>query len=198
MKITLQARPIRCALCHDEAYGALGRCALCGTLAHQDCFASLGRCPTLGCRGRLPLPQPVERVDLRAWLASAGKFVLSLLLEPCGCWVAVLVILGVIGALAVPAESTSSGANRDTCSEQIRAACWTFRERRGRLPQTLAELDEARLGPRYAAPLSRTRYSLARDQRRLLLVWTQGRETRALEIGPLTSSLNVAAVASGD
>ena len=66
------------------------------------------------------------------------------------------------------------------------------------LRRCLARLDEARLGPRYAAPLSRTRYSLARDQRRLLLVWTQGRETRALEIGPLTSSLNVAAVASGD
>lgn len=49
LSIHVQERPLRCALCHGDAFGSLRRCRRCGTLIHQDCAEAHPGCPTLGC-----------------------------------------------------------------------------------------------------------------------------------------------------
>jgi hypothetical protein len=66
---------LRCAVCHDDARGAVA-CAACAVLIHDECARLCGGCPTLGCasaRGRkvptgplLPVPWWYEPLSVAA------------------------------------------------------------------------------------------------------------------------------------
>lgn len=204
MKITLQARPIRCALCHDEAYGALARCALCGTLAHQDCFVGLGKCPTLGCLGSLPFPQGAQQQPR----ASTAERVLDLLeLVPRAMtdhhWACLL--LGMLLGLGLtlifhkparPVQVSVTPPVGTRTAEQLRKSVWDYRRERGQLPQALSQVTK-----RGAPPSG---YTLAQTPKRLFLIWRDfdAQAFHAMEVAPLASALStvapVASVASGD
>ena len=194
MEIHVHARALRCALCHDEAYGALCRCASCGTLLHHECAAEIRICPTLGCR------RGMRVMSLRAEPApAASESWLRLLFwsNPLhGAFSAFWVLLIGIGLAEAVRQGWSTAGARpfDQRVRQARSSAVEFIARTGRAPDSFVELDH------WPAPRgARSELLLPAPDGRLFVLWEEEEEHwQGFFLARVTSSDQIAEVTSAE